>query len=39
MSYLHLENLSKVVVDEGVVRGDTPPILIYADKPAEEAVG
>ncbi|MSP86220.1 MAG: ATP-dependent Clp protease ATP-binding subunit ClpX [Methylotenera sp.] len=34
-----LENLSKVVVDEGVVRGDTPAILIYADKPAEEAVG
>jgi ATP-dependent Clp protease ATP-binding subunit ClpX len=34
-----LENLSKVVVDEGVVRGDTPAILIYADKPSEEAVG
>jgi ATP-dependent Clp protease ATP-binding subunit ClpX len=34
-----LENLSKVVVDEGVVRGDSPAILIYADKPAEEAVG
>lgn len=34
-----LKNLSKVVVDEGVVRGDTPAILIYADKPAEEAVG
>ena len=34
-----LENLSKVVVDEGVVRGDSPAILIYADKPTEEAVG
>jgi len=34
-----LENLSKVVVDEGVVRGDAPAILIYADKPTEEAVG
>ena len=34
-----LDNLSKVVVDEGVIRGDTPPLLIYADKPAEEAVG
>jgi ATP-dependent Clp protease ATP-binding subunit ClpX len=34
-----LENLIKVVVDEGVVRGDTPAILIYADKAAEEAVG
>jgi len=28
-----LPNLSKVVVDEGVVRGDTPPILIYSDEP------
>jgi ATP-dependent Clp protease ATP-binding subunit ClpX len=34
-----LENLIKVVVDEGVVRGDTPAILIYSDKAAEEAVG
>jgi ATP-dependent Clp protease ATP-binding subunit ClpX len=34
-----LKNLSKVVVDEGVIRGDTPPILIYEDKPAEEAAG
>ena len=34
-----LENLIKVVVDEGVVRGDTPAILIYSDKTAEEAVG
>jgi len=28
-----LQNLSKVVVDEGVVRGETPPILIYSDQP------
>jgi ATP-dependent Clp protease ATP-binding subunit ClpX len=42
-----LKNLSKVVIDEGVIRGDGTPILIYADKPAvspetslgEEAVG
>jgi hypothetical protein len=31
--------LSKVVIDEGVIRGDTSPILIYQDKPAEEAAG
>ncbi|MDP1766101.1 MAG: ATP-dependent Clp protease ATP-binding subunit ClpX [Methylotenera sp.] len=34
-----LENLSKVVIDEGVIRGDTPALLIYEDKAAEEAVG
>jgi ATP-dependent protease Clp ATPase subunit len=34
-----LKNLSKVVIDEGVIRGDTPAILIFADTPAEEAVG
>ncbi|MEO8418791.1 MAG: ATP-dependent Clp protease ATP-binding subunit ClpX [Methylophilaceae bacterium] len=28
-----LPNLSKVVVDDGVVRGDTPPILIYSEQP------
>jgi ATP-dependent Clp protease ATP-binding subunit ClpX len=28
-----LSGLSKVVVDEGVIRGDTPPILIYSDQP------
>ena len=28
-----LPNLVKVVVDDGVVRGDTPPILIYSDEP------
>ena len=34
-----LQNLNKVVVDEGVVRGDTPPLLIYSDeqKRAESA--
>lgn len=34
-----LENLSKVVVDEGVIRGDNPALLIYEDKATEEAVG
>jgi ATP-dependent Clp protease ATP-binding subunit ClpX len=33
-----IENLSKVVLDENVIRGDAPPLLIYEDKP-EEAVG
>jgi ATP-dependent Clp protease ATP-binding subunit ClpX len=28
-----LPNLSKVVVDDGVIKGDTPPILIYSDEP------
>ena len=28
-----LANLAKVVVDEGVVQGNTPPILIYSDQP------
>lgn len=28
-----LPDLSKVVVDDGVIRGDTPPILIYSDQP------
>ena len=28
-----LPNLIKVVVDDGVIRGDTPPILIYSDEP------
>ena len=28
-----LSDLSKVVVDEGVISGDTPPILIYSDQP------
>lgn len=34
-----LTNLVKVVVDDGVIRGDSPALLIYADKPSEEAVG
>lgn len=33
-----LKNLSKVVIDDGVISGDNPPILIYADQ-ATEAVG
>lgn len=28
-----LPDLSKVVVDDGVISGDTPPILIYSDQP------
>lgn len=28
-----LPNLSKVVIDEGVIKGNTPPILIYSDEP------
>lgn len=28
-----LPDLSKVVVDDGVIRGETPPILIYSDQP------
>lgn len=28
-----LPGLSKVVVDDGVISGDTPPILIYSDQP------
>ncbi len=28
-----LQNLEKVVVDDGVVRGETPPLLIYSDQP------
>ncbi|WP_334106389.1 ATP-dependent Clp protease ATP-binding subunit ClpX [Methylobacillus sp.] len=31
-----LSNLSKVVIDEGVIKGDSPPILIYADEPKLE---
>jgi ATP-dependent Clp protease ATP-binding subunit ClpX len=34
-----LKNLTKVVIDDGVIRGDSPAFLIYSDKPAEEAVG
>jgi len=28
-----MENLSKVVIDQGVIAGDNPPILIYQDDP------
>ena len=31
-----MPNLNKVVVDEGVIRGDSPPLLIYADEPKLE---
>jgi len=31
-----IPNLRKVVVDEGVIKGDTSPILIYADEPKLE---
>ena len=27
-----LQNLEKVVVDDGVIRGETPPLLIYSDQ-------
>jgi len=28
-----LENVTKVVVDEGVINGESKPLLIYADQP------
>lgn len=28
-----IENLSKVVIDDGVISGETPPIMIYQDSP------
>ncbi len=28
-----MSNVSKVVIDEGSINGDTPPLLIYADQP------
>jgi ATP-dependent Clp protease ATP-binding subunit ClpX len=28
-----IENLSKVVIDEGTIKGDSPPIMIYQDAP------
>jgi ATP-dependent Clp protease ATP-binding subunit ClpX len=31
-----IENLSKVVIDEGTINGETPPILIYQDQPKED---
>jgi ATP-dependent Clp protease ATP-binding subunit ClpX len=29
----NMENVSKVVVDEGMIEGSSKPILIYADQP------
>ncbi len=35
-----LQNVEKVVVDDGVIRGDAPPLLIYSDQPKlAESVG
>jgi ATP-dependent Clp protease ATP-binding subunit ClpX len=28
-----MENVVKVVVDEGTITGDTPPLMIYSDQP------
>jgi ATP-dependent Clp protease ATP-binding subunit ClpX len=28
-----LNNVEKVVVDEGMIKGDTQPILLYSDQP------
>jgi ATP-dependent Clp protease ATP-binding subunit ClpX len=28
-----MENVEKVVVDENMIAGDTPPLLIFADQP------
>ena len=28
-----MENVEKVVIDENMITGDTPPLLIYADQP------
>ena len=28
-----MENVEKVVIDENMIAGDTPPLLIYADQP------
>jgi ATP-dependent Clp protease ATP-binding subunit ClpX len=28
-----MENVSEVVIDEGVITGDAQPLLIYADQP------
>jgi ATP-dependent Clp protease ATP-binding subunit ClpX len=34
-----MSNVSKVVVDEGVIKGETPPILIYSDAPKRAESG
>ena len=31
-----IENLAKVVVDEGAIGGETPPIMIYQDSPSDD---
>jgi len=28
-----MDNVEKVVIDENMITGDTPPLLIYADQP------
>ncbi len=28
-----MDNVEKVVIDENMINGDTPPLLIYADQP------
>jgi len=35
----NMENVSKVVVDEGAIKGDNPPILIYSDAPKRAESG
>ena len=30
---IFMENVEKVVVDEGMITGDAKPILIYSDRP------
>jgi ATP-dependent Clp protease ATP-binding subunit ClpX len=32
-----MENVVKVVVDEGTITGDTPPLMIYSDQPTAVA--
>jgi ATP-dependent Clp protease ATP-binding subunit ClpX len=34
-----MSNVSKVVVDEGVIKGENPPILIYSDAPKRAESG
>jgi ATP-dependent Clp protease ATP-binding subunit ClpX len=34
-----MSNVSKVVVDEGVIKGENPPILIYTDAPKRAESG
>jgi ATP-dependent Clp protease ATP-binding subunit ClpX len=32
-----LQDVTKVVVDESLVNGESPPLMIYSDQPAEPA--